>query len=270
MRLKTLGVVFVSVLALFTVVYWLTDKPRLEAATASQEEHVLAYGEEVFGPPTDELPAAANCARCHGPEGEGGAIPGDPSGRQAPNLHSRRIADRLRVNPLYVNLVIRYGGVVVSGDVNSPMPAWSLEAGGPLTEEQIDALTVLVESWAMEAAEEPVAEVENTAEAGQQVYNDMGCGGCHGADLAGSEQFPNIQNIGNEPVVEELPTPVSRSDQISEDYEADPREFLRMWIRDSSGNYNDGSPTGMPPYPEEQLPEDALEALITFLLEQQQ
>ena len=52
------------------------------------------------------------------------------------------------------------------------------------------------------------------------------------------------------------------------DYAADPRTFLESWIRDSSGNYNDGQSTGMPAHPEGQLSESALQALITFLLTQ--
>lgn len=275
MRLKTLGVLMLLVVALLTAFYWLTDGARLAATAHEQELGELEYGEIMYAGPTDDHPAAANCARCHGAEGEGGPIPNDASGRMAPSLHSERIVERLRVNPLYVNLVIRYGGVVVSGDVNSPMPAWSSEAGGPLNEEQIDALTALVERWAEEAAEaaagESQAPVENTAEAGQAIYDDAGCGSCHGPDLAGVPDVgPNIQNIGNEPVIEDLPNPVSQADQIAEDYEADPAQFLHDWIRDSAANYNDGEGTGMPPFPEEQISDEEMQALITFLLEQRQ
>ena len=166
-----------------------------------------------------------------------------------------------------MNLVIRYGGVVVSGNVNSPMPAWSTEVGGPLTIEQIDALTALVESWAREAAEQPQEEVPNTVEAGAQVYVNAGCGGCHGADLAGVGEFPGLTNIGNEPVTD-LPYPISQLDKLIADYEEDPRMMLELWIRDSATNYNDGQTTNMPAHPESQLPDDALQALITFLLDQ--
>ncbi|MDQ3880283.1 MAG: cytochrome c [Chloroflexota bacterium] len=274
MRLKTLGVVVLLATALFLMFYWLTDSQRLAATTEEQELSQLEYGRALFGEPTAEFASTANCARCHGANGEGGPIPNDPNGRQAPSLHSQRIVDRLAVNPLYVNLVIRYGGVVVSGDVNSPMPAWSQEANGPLTVAQIDALTALVESWAAEtqaaaasATEQPV---ENTAEVGQQVYSEAGCAGCHGPDLAGVEgQFPSLQNIGNEPVTD-LPAPVTQLDKLQSDYEADPAQFLHDWIRDSAGNYNDGNPTGMPPFPEDQLSDEQLQALITFLLEQKQ
>jgi hypothetical protein len=44
--------------------------------------------------------------------------------------------------------------------------------------------------------------------------------------------------------------------------------FLELWIRDSSGNYNEGNPSGMPPHPEGQLTASQLRALITFLLSQ--
>ncbi|HET6379924.1 MAG TPA: cytochrome c [candidate division Zixibacteria bacterium] len=269
MRAKTLGVILMIGVAIFTAVYWITDQERRDARFEELQAELLEYGMEVFGPPTAENPATANCAQCHGPDGRGGTV-GD-TGVQAPNLHSARIAEKLRVNPEYVNLVIRFGGVVVSGNVNSPMPAWSTEVGGPLTIEQIDALTALVESWAEEAAQEPPQEVPNTPEAGQEVYASAGCGGCHGADLAGTEIAPSLLNIGNEPIVgADLPTPISQEEKLIADYEADPRMMLELWIRDSAANYNDGQSTGMPPHPEGSLPDDALQALITFLLEQRQ
>jgi mono/diheme cytochrome c family protein len=349
MRLKTLGVFLLAAMAFFTALYWLTDASRRDATYAAQQEELLAFGEQVFGPdtivvevhitagafdPTEtEIPvngtirffndtgqdlvvstggsaafeltitagansarkfshegtfavtstaggtisvtvgpealseAAANCARCHGPTGEGGPV-GD-SGRLAPNLHSASIANKLKVNADYVRLVISYGGVVVSGDVNSPMPAWSTEVGGPLTVEQIAALTALVTSWATAAAEQSQPPVSNTPEVGAQVYASAGCGGCHGPDLAGTEIAPSLLNIGNEPVTD-LPTPISQLDKLVADYEADPRNMLELWIRDSATNYNDGQATGMPVHPEGALSDDALQALITFLLTQQQ
>lgn len=267
MTAKTLGVVLMLGLAFFTAAYWLTDIQRRDARFQEQRAELLEYGEVVFGPPTAEHPATANCAQCHGPDGTGGQV-GD-TGAQAPNLHSARLADKLRVNPQYVNLVIRYGGVVVSGNVNSLMPAWSTEVGGPLTIEQIDALTALVESWAAEAAEQPPEDIPDTVEAGAEIYASAGCGGCHGADLAGTDIAPGLQTIGSQPVTnEDLPAPISQEEQLIADYEEDPRSMLERWIRDSAANYNDGEATGMPAHPESQLSDDALRALITFLLDQ--
>jgi mono/diheme cytochrome c family protein len=158
--------------------------------------------------------------------------------------------------------------VVVSGDVNSPMPAWSTEVGGPLTINQIDALTAMIETWALEAGAQPDEEVPDTVEAGQKVYVDAGCGSCHAADLSGGFG-PSLLNIGNEPVTD-LPTAISQLAKLEADYAADARNFLELWIRDSAVNYNDGTPTGMPVHPEGTISESAMQALITFLLSQKQ
>ena len=276
MRIKTLGIVLISALSLFTAFYWLTDPARREGEYQDQIKELVAYGEEMFGDVTPANDHTANCAGCHGKDGTGGEV-GD-TGRLAPNLHSKSIYEKLKAQnggsftqirlpgdpPDYVNLVIRFGGVVVSGDVNSPMPAWSTEVGGALTVNQIDALTALVETWALEAGKQPDEEVPDTVEAGQKVYVDSGCGSCHGADQSGGFG-PNLQNIGNEPVTD-LPTPISHLDQLQADYAADPRNFLERWIRDSAVNYNDVTATGMPVHPEGKISASALQALITFLL----
>ena len=266
MRLKTLGVLLVTITAIFTVVYWVTDEARRGALGASHDEELVHLAEIIFSDDATE-PASVGCARCHGPEGEGGPIPNDPDGRTAPSLHTTSLAEKLRVNSNYVRLVVSYGGVVVSGNVRSPMPAWSAEVGGPLNEQQLEAVVNLVEGWAEEAAANAPEEVEDTPEAGAQVYVSAGCQGCHGTELQGSGENPNIQAISSEVIID-LPVEPAQLDQMIADYEDDPRAFLELWIRDSSGNYNDGEPTRMPPHPEASLPESHLQALITFLLEQ--
>ncbi len=266
MRLKTIGVLLVLATAVFTMLYWLTDGIRREAIAAEQEEELIHFGELVFSDDPSE-PAAAGCARCHGADGMGGEIPNDPDGRSAPSLHTATLADKLRVNPNYVHLAVSFGGVVVSGNVNSPMPAWSAEVGGPLNEQQVDAVVELVESWAAEAAAEAPEEVEDTVEAGAQVYQSAGCVSCHGQELEGGTG-PNLQTIGSELADLSDFTQPSQSDQMEADYAEDPRSFLELWIRDSAGNYNDGEATGMPPHPESTLNDSQLQALITFLLDQ--
>lgn len=264
MRLKTLGVILITALAAFTMLYWVTDTSRRESIGVAQDEELLHFGEIIFSDDPLE-PAAAGCAQCHGDDGTGGDADAIVIG---PNLHSRSIADKLRVNPNYVHLVVSYGGIVASGNVNSLMPAWSTEVGGPLNRQQIEAVVSLVEEWAMEAAEEPLVEVEDTVEAGADVYATAGCVSCHAADLTGSGAGPDISTIGSGLVdLTGFPEP-SGLDQMEADYEEDPRNFLELWIRDSSGNYNDGEATLMPAHPEEELSESALTALITFLLDQ--
>lgn len=277
MRFKTLGVVLISAMALFTAFYWITDPGRRETAYVSQKDELLAYGLEMFGAPIPANKDTANCAKCHGADGRGGTL---ASGRQAPNLHSKSILAKLKLfggrgsfleirrpgdDPDYVNLVIRFGGIVVSGDPKSPMPAWSLEVGGALTVHQIDALTALVESWVLEAASQPDEEVPNTVEAGRSVYSTAGCAGCHGPNQAGVGQFPSLVNIGNQPVID-LPFPITDLAKLQADYAADADNFLKLWIRDSWTNYNGGATTNMPKHPAEVLSDSALQALVTFLL----
>jgi mono/diheme cytochrome c family protein len=269
MRLKSIGVIVTTLLATATMLYWFTDNARRDSLAAQHEEELAHYGEVIFSASETE-PAAAGCARCHGDDGMGGEIPNDPDGRSAPSLHTASLAQKLRVNPEYVRLVVSYGGVVVSGNVNSPMPAWSSEVGGPLNVQQIEAVVQLVEGWATEAAENAPEEVEDTVEAGQGVFSSAGCAGCHGQDLTGSTSGPDISAIGDGPITDfggDFVTP-SDTDQMIADFEEDPRLFLEQWIRDSSGNYNGGEPTGMPPHTEEQINESQMRALITFLLAQ--
>ena len=265
MRLKTLGVVVMTAVAALSLMYWLTDNGRRETIAIEHDEELAAFGEIIFSDDPAE-PAAAGCARCHGGGGEGGPIPNDPDGRSAPSLRTSTLADKLKVNPNYVHLAVSYGGVVVSGNVNSPMPAWSSEVGGPLNEQQIEAVVTLVEGWAEEAAANAPTEVEDTEEAGQMVYTAVGCQGCHGQELEGGIG-PNLQTIGSE-LITELEIEPSGLDQMIADYEADPRMFLELWIRDSAGNYNGGEATGMPPHPEGAVSESQLTALITYLLAQ--
>jgi mono/diheme cytochrome c family protein len=216
-------------------------------------------------------PYGANCARCHGIEGEGGAAAG------APSLHSQDLAEKwaqtggAQTLNNYVQWVITLGGVVRSGNINSLMPAWGQEFGGSLTRQQIEALTAMIGEWARETLENPPAspvEVPDTVEAGAEVYVAAGCSGCHGADLEGGIG-PNLQTIGSEPIttIPPLVTDTIDVEQIQADYDADPRAFLEQWIRDSS-HYNGGNATQMPPFPVDQLSDSELRALITFLLDQ--
>jgi cytochrome c551 len=263
MRLKTLGVIVVAALAIFTVFYWVTDPSRLADRQSQASKDLIAYGERVFANNKSDA-SAAQCARCHGDNGQGGPVPGTKN--LAPNLHSASIAKKLKVNPDYVNEVIRFGGVVVSGNVNSDMPAWSTEVGGPLTVQQIDALTALVTGWAQEAATTSETPVPNTPDAGHQIFLAR-CAACHAADLSGGIG-PNLQNIGNQLVTTNLPTPPSGLNQMKADYAKDKTNFFTMWIRDSTTNYNGGTATGMPAFPASDLTDDQLQALITFLLTQ--
>jgi mono/diheme cytochrome c family protein len=262
MRLKTLGVLLVTAMAAFTMVYWLTDETRRESREAEHREILLHYGEELYGEPRPEehIEFTANCAACHGDDGRGdpdALVPG-PSLR-SPTLVSRMNTYTATTGLNYLETVIRKGGVAVSGRPDSPMPAWE----ETLNDYQIEALVALLEEW-LEEPDEPV-DVPDTVEAGQEVYMAV-CAACHQADLAGVPgTFPNIANI-DEVIGDDLITDIANLDQLEADYADDPRAALERWIRESSF-YNDGQPTRMPEFGEDELSDSQLTALITFLLE---
>ena len=223
------------------------------------------------GPPSLQ-PYGANCARCHGVDGHGFVTNPTLIG---PDLHSTDLANKwaqtggAQTLNNYVQWVITLGGVVRSGNINSPMPAWGQEYGGSLTRQQIEAVTAMIGEWARETLENPPpspVEVPDTVEAGAEVFAQAGCVGCHGAELEGGVG-PNLQTVGTA-LTDSLPTPVSQNEKRLADYAADKRGFFELWIRDSSANYNDGTPTGMPAHTPEDLSDSELRALITFLLDQ--
>lgn len=116
-----------------------------------------------------------NCVGCHGPGGkEGEAV---------------SLAD-----PVYLAIandtVIRT--FVTYGVPGTPMPAWGENAGGPLTNEQIDLLVNGIRSWAKPEAVQGTTLPSYSAQAngdpkrGADVYQTY-CSSCHGVDGRGGK-----------------------------------------------------------------------------------
>ena len=116
---------------LFTAIYWFYEvggplgisEPRLDAELTAQQVTAVERGYNVF---------EANCARCHGVNGEGGI---------GPTLNRQ---DKLfaHLNENYLRTVLATGGRYVCGNANSLMPIWSnlSTPPGPLNYVQIDDL----------------------------------------------------------------------------------------------------------------------------------
>jgi mono/diheme cytochrome c family protein len=147
---------------LFIPLYWLYDiglpvigmEGRLTAEEQQQYVTDVARGHALY---------LANCARCHGNDGEGGV--GPPLNDQA-KLYNALTAQGLpgsgHLQPDYLHQVLRDGGRVVCGDPNSVMPAWE-QPKGPLNyrevEEIIDFILATKDvTWtALEGHVEPAA-----------------------------------------------------------------------------------------------------------------
>jgi len=124
---------------LFIPLYWLYDiglpvigmEGRLTAEEQQQYVTDVARGHALY---------LANCARCHGNNGEGGI--GPPLNDQA-KLYNALTAQGLpgsgHLQPDYLHQVLRDGGRVVCGDPNSVMPAWE-QPKGPLNYREVEEI----------------------------------------------------------------------------------------------------------------------------------
>ena len=121
----------VVVVTLFVIIYYFYElgtpggltESRMEVAAAQQQVTAIERGYNVY---------QANCAQCHGVNGEGG---------KGPTLNRQ---DKLyaHLNPDYLHNMLQVGGRYACGDPNSIMPIWSNTGNppGPLNYKQISDL----------------------------------------------------------------------------------------------------------------------------------
>lgn len=122
------AVLMLAMAAVFPLYRWFEPAAR-EESRALVIGSLEAEGEATFG---------LNCSSCHGLNGEGGV---------GPALNSQQFLQSA-TNAQIETLV----SVGVPG---SQMSAYSLDHGGPLTSEQIKAVTFFLRSWEDDAPDNP-------------------------------------------------------------------------------------------------------------------
>ncbi len=126
---RWVGFLAVLVIVLFVILYWfyelgiptIADSSRLAAETQAQSVVRVEQGYNLY---------EANCARCHGAQGQGGI---GPVLNDQAKLYTH-------LNSSYINNVLTAGGRYVCGNADSLMPIWAQTNGGPLNYKQIEAL----------------------------------------------------------------------------------------------------------------------------------
>ena len=128
---RLVGFLAVTLVGLFVIGYYfyelgipgLGTKPRLEVAAEEQQVTAVERGYNLY---------QANCAQCHGANGEGGKGP-------VLNRQDKLFA---HLNPDYIRNMLTVGGRYACGNANSIMPVWSNQGNpaGPLNYKQIDYL----------------------------------------------------------------------------------------------------------------------------------
>jgi cbb3-type cytochrome c oxidase subunit III len=150
----------------FAAYLFLEDTRVAEAAEDLAYER-LQHGREVYN---------EQCASCHGSQGEGGV---------GTILNSKTLLQKTHDD--------RFFSVIRSGVPSTEMPAWSVDFGGPLTDEDIRSTVAYIRSWEDTA---PVIEptvFEPSAEEGALIF-DTNCAACHGENGTGTGFAPAVND----------------------------------------------------------------------------
>jgi mono/diheme cytochrome c family protein len=167
-RVLTWGLLSLALIGLGLPLYWLAEPGRQAGAVEDFDEVFASRGAGLFATTAD---GGFNCAGCHGGMA---AI-----GGEAPYTLTDPETDKLRqvswFAPSLNDVTLRMTDeqiykVLVYGRPFSPMPAWGLEGGGPMNEQQLENLIAYLKSIAItpeeaqaQAAERATTEQERLA-----------------------------------------------------------------------------------------------------------
>jgi len=210
-RIQTWGLVATLATAVFIPAYWLPEAQRQAAFEERFHEESVHRGKLIYAAPPEleegiggvefkaveeEIQLGQNCAFCHGGNLEGGPI---PNGYIPPGARDGTDPVQYFAPPLN-NVFTRWDEEVVRftierGRPGTPMPAWGVEYGGPMTSQMVDDVIAYLKS--LPENNEPPAELaEACAEAlapdalgcssGKEIF-DARCAVCHGPEGSGKE-----------------------------------------------------------------------------------
>ena len=162
-----LGLILLLILSLGY--YWISDGTRLALAAEELSTERIHRGQEFY---------EQQCAACHGADGEGGL---------GPALNDRQLL-KGTLNDVFFS-------VIRSGVPNTQMPAWSVDFGGPLTDEDIRDVVAFVRAWEPDSVDLVVEETVPDPARGAVLFANT-CAVCHGDNgLGGQEGMPVINDL---------------------------------------------------------------------------
>jgi mono/diheme cytochrome c family protein len=179
-----------AILAIGLPAYWLREPFRQEGAgfdrgTAYFENKAIQRGEELYqnfpGDPPRPREPHFGCEACHGTRGVGGVasytIPVDPANPDGP---AKQVAWEA---PALDTLMLRFRPeevrtILIYGRPGTPMPAWGLEGGGPMNDQQINDVIAYLTHIARDPAEVQAENLERYGTDGAALF-DAFCARCH-------------------------------------------------------------------------------------------
>ncbi len=162
------GLVLLAVVAVGLPLYWLNEPARMDGAIEMFDDTFVHRGERLFAPTAE---GGYNCAGCHGAGGVGASAPFTLTDADADF-----VASVTWQAPAIDTVLLRYSrdevrDILIYGRPGTPMPAWGLEGGGPLTSQQIDELLSYLDSIQI-TSEEAQAQVEDAIRADLDLPDD--------------------------------------------------------------------------------------------------
>jgi mono/diheme cytochrome c family protein len=194
-RIQTWGLISTLAIAAFIPAYWLPEADRQEHFVERFAEESEHRGSLIYAAPPEldedadaisfkeieeAIQLGQNCAFCHGGNLGGGPVPsgfvdpvsGDRVEYNAPPLNN--------VFQRWDEEVIRF--TIERGRPGTPMPAWGVEYGGPMTEQMVSDVIAFIKA-APENNEAPQLPENAT---GAQIF-EARCAVCHGPEGQGKE-----------------------------------------------------------------------------------
>jgi len=147
--------------------YWMGESARLEDAAKHFANERIQRGRRIY---------TEQCVACHGAAGEGGS---------GTALNDKNLLKNTLDDIFY--------SVIRSGVPSTQMPAWSVDFGGPLTDEDIRDVVAFVRAWEPTAPEIEPEVFEPDSARGALLFSTT-CAICHGDDGKGSDDRPSIND----------------------------------------------------------------------------
>jgi mono/diheme cytochrome c family protein len=194
-RILTAGLVSTLALAVFIPAYWLPESERNQHFVDRFQEESEHRGKFIYAVPPpleedidaiafkeleEEIALGQGCAFCHGGDGGGGAV---PTGFVDPRTEERVEYQAPPLNNVFQRWdeeVIRF--TIERGRPGTPMPAWGVEYGGPMTEQAVTDVIEFLKTFPDNSAPPELA-----ADASGQEIFEARCAVCHGPEGQGKE-----------------------------------------------------------------------------------
>lgn len=171
-RWQWAGLILVALFIGVFPIYRFYEPAQRADAREAQSDYLAAQGEEIY---------SFECAGCHGVEGRGGLGPAVGSRNFLEAVDDEQISQ-----------------LIALGIPGTEMVAYSIDWGGPMTSEEIEATTTYLRSLEEDSESNPnwQTPLVDANLSGEELYG-LACSRCHGVDRTGVEDLGPDISLGS-------------------------------------------------------------------------